>query len=76
MCFEILVWYAGVLFKSVVSVVPSSGQNDPPGFVQMLEDEPIVGDVPLPVPRFEVRELPSGVRLLCRQKRREEISGR
>ena len=75
MRFEILVWYAGVLFKSVVSVVPGSGQNAPPGFVQMLEDEPIVGDVPLPVPRFEVRELPSGVRLLCRQKRREEISG-
>jgi hypothetical protein len=61
---EAVVWYGNALFKSRFSVFKD-------GLVHMDSDEPIAGGQDLPVPRWEVRKLLSGVRILCHQAPRK-----
>jgi hypothetical protein len=67
MKYEALVWYGDTLFWALFEVVGD-------GTVSMIRDKPIPGAVALPVPRWEVQRVQRGIRLLCRQMKREIVS--
>lgn len=69
--FTVPIIHRGALFETTLSIDDKGDDN---GMVTMLHDNPVPGTDWLPVPRWEVRKRKDGIRLLCLQAPRRELT--